>query len=66
MSAGGRKDADSPVKILCTRTSFADRSVTGVNVGVNCGESSGRTISTRSARLEAGETGGHAQADRRP
>jgi len=39
-----RRDADALIKIIKSRISGSDRSVTGFNIGVNCGESAGQTI----------------------
>jgi diadenosine tetraphosphate (Ap4A) HIT family hydrolase len=44
MTARERNDAEELVRVLCNRVLGADKSVTGINVGMNCGESAGQTI----------------------
>jgi diadenosine tetraphosphate (Ap4A) HIT family hydrolase/5-methylcytosine-specific restriction endonuclease McrA len=39
-----RKDADALIRIIKSRIAESDSSVTGFNIGVNCGESAGQTI----------------------
>jgi diadenosine tetraphosphate (Ap4A) HIT family hydrolase len=39
-----RKDADALIRIIKSRITESDRSVTGFNIGMNCGESAGQTI----------------------
>ena len=39
-----RQDADALIRILKNRLSEADKTITGFNIGVNCGESAGQTI----------------------
>jgi diadenosine tetraphosphate (Ap4A) HIT family hydrolase len=39
-----RRDAESLIRILKKRLSESDESITGFNVGMNCGESAGQTI----------------------
>lgn len=44
MSDKERRDADALVRILKQRLSGSDTSITGFNIGMNCGESAGQTI----------------------
>ena len=44
MTENERRDADALIKILKTRLSETDRTITGFNMGVNSGESAGQTI----------------------
>jgi ATP adenylyltransferase len=44
MTSKERRDAESLARILKNKISKTDSSVTGFNVGVNCGESAGQTI----------------------
>ena len=39
-----KQDADAIIRILKTRISESDQSVSGFNIGINCGESAGQTI----------------------
>ena len=39
-----RRDADALLRILKNRLSESDRTITGFNIGMNCGESAGQTI----------------------
>jgi diadenosine tetraphosphate (Ap4A) HIT family hydrolase len=39
-----RRDADALIRILKNRIAESDDTVTGFNIGVNCGESAGQTI----------------------
>ena len=39
-----RRDADKLIEVLRKRISEKDSTVTGFNVGMNCGESAGQTI----------------------
>jgi len=39
-----RRDADALIRILKKRLETSDESITGFNVGINCGESAGQTI----------------------
>jgi ATP adenylyltransferase len=44
MTENERRDADALIRILKTRLSETDRTITGFNMGVNSGESAGQTI----------------------
>ena len=44
MTEKERRDAEALLIILKSRISAADRTVTGFNIGINCGESAGQTI----------------------
>jgi ATP adenylyltransferase len=44
MTAQEREDADDLLRILRNKIAGEDKSVTGFNVGANCGESAGQTI----------------------
>ena len=44
MTSRERKDADDLMRILRNKIASKDKSVTGFNVGANCGESAGQTI----------------------
>jgi ATP adenylyltransferase len=44
MTETERRDADALIRILKTRLSETDRTITGFNMGVNSGESAGQTI----------------------
>ena len=39
-----RRDADSLIQVLQNKLSESDETITGFNIGVNCGESAGQTI----------------------
>jgi diadenosine tetraphosphate (Ap4A) HIT family hydrolase len=39
-----KKDADRLIRILCDRIAKSDTTVTGFNVGTNCGKSAGQSI----------------------
>lgn len=39
-----RRDADGLIRILKKRLSESDHTITGFNLGMNCGESAGQTI----------------------
>jgi diadenosine tetraphosphate (Ap4A) HIT family hydrolase len=39
-----RRDADALMRILKNRLSDIDSTITGFNMGMNCGESAGQTI----------------------
>ena len=39
-----KKDADKLIQILCDRIAKSDTTVTGFNVGTNCGKSAGQFI----------------------
>ena len=44
LSDAERRDADSLLRILQRKMTENDPSITGYNIGVNCGESAGQTI----------------------
>jgi ATP adenylyltransferase len=44
MTEKERRDAEALLIILKSRISAADRTVTGFNIGMNCGESAGQTV----------------------
>jgi diadenosine tetraphosphate (Ap4A) HIT family hydrolase len=44
MTEKERRDAEALLLILKSRISAADRTVTGFNIGINCGESAGQTV----------------------
>ena len=44
MTEKERRDAEALLIILKSRISAADRTVTGFNIGVNCGASAGQTV----------------------
>ena len=44
MTCEEKKDADNLIQLLCGRIQESDSTVTGFNIGVNCGESAGQTI----------------------
>ena len=44
MTCEEKKDADTLIQLLCGRIQESDSTVTGFNIGVNCGESAGQTI----------------------
>ena len=44
MTERERRDAEALLLILKSRISAADRTVTGFNIGMNCGESAGQTV----------------------
>ena len=44
MTTAEKIDADNLLRILQKKISGADSTVTGFNVGMNCGESAGQTI----------------------
>jgi diadenosine tetraphosphate (Ap4A) HIT family hydrolase len=44
MTSAERKDAENLLRILRNKIAKKDESVTGFNVGVNCGESAGQTV----------------------
>jgi diadenosine tetraphosphate (Ap4A) HIT family hydrolase len=44
MTSTERKDAENLLRILRNKIAKKDESVTGFNVGVNCGESAGQTV----------------------
>ncbi len=39
-----RKDADKLIRTLCDRIKKSDKTVTGFNIGTNCGKSAGQSI----------------------
>lgn len=39
-----KQDADKLIKLLCNKILENDSTVTGFNIGINCGESAGQTI----------------------
>jgi diadenosine tetraphosphate (Ap4A) HIT family hydrolase len=39
-----KKDADKLIQILCNRITKSDKTVTGFNIGTNCGKSAGQSI----------------------
>jgi len=44
MTERERRDAEAMILMLKSRISAADRTVTGFNIGMNCGESAGQTV----------------------
>ena len=44
MTERERKEADDLIRVLRNRLSESDKSITGFNVGMNCGKSAGQTI----------------------
>jgi diadenosine tetraphosphate (Ap4A) HIT family hydrolase len=44
MTSEEKKDADRLIQLLRSRIEAADETVTGFNIGVNCGASAGQTI----------------------
>jgi diadenosine tetraphosphate (Ap4A) HIT family hydrolase len=44
MTCEEKKDADELIQRLRTRIKASDPTVTGFNIGINCGESAGQTI----------------------
>jgi len=44
MTTAEKMDSDNLVRILKKRISISDSTVTGFNVGMNCGQSAGQTI----------------------
>jgi len=44
MTLTEKKDADSLIRMLRHKIKESDRTVTGFNIGVNCGTSAGQTI----------------------
>jgi ATP adenylyltransferase len=44
MSGNERRDADALIRIIKNRLSESDSTITGFNVGMNCGESAGQSI----------------------
>ena len=44
MTERERCEADDLIRVLKARLSESDKTVTGFNVGMNCGESAGQTI----------------------
>ena len=44
MTEPERREADDLIRVLKNRLSGADNSITGFNIGMNCGASAGQTI----------------------
>jgi diadenosine tetraphosphate (Ap4A) HIT family hydrolase len=44
MTKKEREDADALTRVLKSRMAESDETITGFNIGVNCGESAGQTI----------------------
>ena len=44
MTQGERQDAEELIRVLKKRIEQNDKTVTGFNIGTNCGESAGQTI----------------------
>ena len=44
MTEKERRDGDALILILCSRIRAADSTVTGFNIGMNCGEAAGQTV----------------------
>jgi diadenosine tetraphosphate (Ap4A) HIT family hydrolase len=44
MTENERRDADTLIRLLKSRLTESDRTITGFNVGINSGESAGQTI----------------------
>jgi ATP adenylyltransferase len=44
MTSEEKKDADKLIRVLCDLIAESDKTVTGFNIGVNCGKSAGQSI----------------------
>jgi diadenosine tetraphosphate (Ap4A) HIT family hydrolase len=44
MSADEKRDADELIRVICNKLQAADSTITGFNIGINCGKSAGQTI----------------------
>ena len=44
MTSEEKKDADKLIRILCDKIAESDKTVTGFNIGTNCGKSAGQSI----------------------